>query len=184
VRENLIFLEAFLRHPRRIGSVVPSSRFLERRVLDLAQVDGARTVVELGPGTGGTTRAILGAMRPDATLVALEVDPNLHALLGRIRDPRLIAHLGSAEQLTEVLRARGLARPEVIISGIPFSTLGRLRALRVLRKVTASLAPGGRFVAYQVTGDVERLCERYLGAPHQEIEPFNLPPLRVFRWVK
>jgi phospholipid N-methyltransferase len=183
VHESLVFLEAFLRHPRRIGSVVPSSRFLERRIIDLAAVDEARVVVELGPGTGGTTRAILEAMRSDATLLGLEIDPRLHALLGRIDDPRLIAHLGSAESLREVLGAYGLARPEVIISGIPFSTLGRMRARRVLRGIVASLAPGGRFVAYQVRSDVARLCEPLFGPAHEELEPLNFPPVRVFCWV-
>ncbi len=184
MHENLVFLEAFLRHPRRIGSVVPSSRFLERRILDLAAVDGARLVVELGPGTGGTTRAILEAMRADATLLAMEIDPRLHAQTERIGDPRLIAYLGSAENLGDVLAAHGLARPEVVISGIPFSTLGPMRARRVLRAIAAALVPGGRFVAYQVLGDVERLCEPILGPAHEELEPFNLPPVRVFRWIR
>ena len=53
------FLQEFVRHPRQVASVVPSSRFLERRIVEAAGIRSAKVVVELGPGTGGTTRAIL-----------------------------------------------------------------------------------------------------------------------------
>jgi phospholipid N-methyltransferase len=182
--ERLIFLGAFLSRPGQVGSVIPSSRFAERRILDLAEVGEAATVVELGSGTGGTTRAILAAMRREARLLSVEIHPRLHALLRRIEDPRLIAHLGSAEELGEVLARHRLPAPDAIISGIPFSTLGRARAERVLAEVTAALAPGGRFVAYQVSGAVERLCRPYLGEPYEELELLNIPPLRVFRWTR
>lgn len=180
----LVFLRAFLKRPRQVGSIIPSSRFLERRIVELAEVSRANVIVELGPGIGGTTRAILRAMRRDAKLLSFEINPQLHALVERIEDPRLIAHLGSAGELRDVLRRYALARPEVVISGIPFSTLSRVQATRILETISACLALGGRFVAYQVTGSVERLCQPYLGSAHMEIEPLNIPPVRVFRWTK
>lgn len=182
--EGLAFLGAFLREPRQVGSVVPSSRFVERRILQLGEVRRARTLVELGSGTGGTTRAILGAMRADAKLLCLEIDAKLHQLLGRIHDSRLIAHRGCAGDLPEVLAAHRLPAPEVVISGIPFSTLERTLASRILEAIATLLAPGGRFVAYQVTGSVLRLCRPFLGSAHEELEPLNIPPVRVFRWTK
>lgn len=182
--EHLVFLGAFLRRPARVGSVIPSSRFAERRILDLAEVHSASTLVELGSGTGGTTRAILTAMRPQARLLSVEIDPRLHELLRRIEDPRLIAHQGSAEDLGAILTWHRLGPPDAVISGIPFSTLGRERAERVLSAITAALVPGGRFVAYQVSSAVERLCRPFLGEPYEELELLNIPPVRVFRWVK
>jgi len=182
--EGLVFFRAFLRRPKQVGSLVPSSRFAERRILELARVQEAKLIVELGAGTGGTTRAILAAMRPEARLLSVEIDPRLHALLRRIHDDRLIAHLGSAEDLSEILERHALGAPEAVISGIPFSTLGRERAERVLAAITRSLGPGGRFVAYQVTGAVERLCRPFLGEPYEELELLNIPPIRVFRWVR
>ena len=58
----LAFFVRFLNAPKQIGSVIPSSGYLERRVVKLAAIPRARTVVELGPGTGGTTQAILAAL--------------------------------------------------------------------------------------------------------------------------
>ena len=61
--DRLAFLKGFLRQPKGVGSVIPSSRFLERKMVRMAGVAQAESVIELGPGTGGTTRAILAAMR-------------------------------------------------------------------------------------------------------------------------
>ena len=90
------FLKGFLQKPKEVGSIIPSSRFLERRIVRCAGVRDARVVVELGPGTGGTTRALLRAMRPDARLLAIEISPRFVRLLHRERDSRLLPHLGSA----------------------------------------------------------------------------------------
>ena len=71
---RLIFFQAFLKRPREVASIVPSSRFLMRRAVRAAHLESARVVVELGPGTGGTTRALLRAMTRDARLVAIEIN--------------------------------------------------------------------------------------------------------------
>jgi len=182
--DRLAFLRAFLRAPRRVASIVPSSRFVERRIIARSAVAAATTIVELGPGTGGTTRAILRAMPQHARLLCIEIDPILHGLLRRIGDPRLIAHLGSAEQLQEILNQHGLPAPDVIISGIPFSTMDRAVGRRILEAVSAALSHGGRFVAYQVRDRVAHLGSPGLDLRRVELEWLNLPPLRVFQWEK
>jgi phospholipid N-methyltransferase len=182
--DRLAFLRAFLRAPRRVASIVPSSRFLERRIVARSAVGTATTIVELGPGTGGTTRAILRAMPRHARLLCIEIDPTLHGLLRRVGDPRLIAHLGSAEQLQETLERHGLPAPDVIISGIPFSTMDRAVGRRILEAISAVLAHGGRFVAYQVRDRVAQLGSPGLDLRRVELEWLNLPPQRVFQWEK
>lgn len=182
--DRIAFLRAFLRSPRQVGSVVPSSRFLERRLVSLSAVAQARTIVELGPGTGGTTRAILRAMPQHARLLCIEIDPTLHGLLCRIDDPRLIAHLGSAEHLPKILSLHGLPAPDVVISGIPFYTMDRTVARRILDGLAAVLPYGGYFVAYQLRDRVAQLCGPPLELASVELELLNVPPMRVFRWQK
>jgi phospholipid N-methyltransferase len=168
-----------------VGSIVPSSHRLERRLVRRARIAEARTVVELGPGTGGTTRAFLRAMGPQARLVAIELDPVFHArLAGTIDDPRLFAECGSAERIAEFLAARRLPAPDAIVSGIPFSTMPQDVGERIAQVVADVLAPGGRFVAYQVRPRVADFTSPHLGAPQFEWEPWNIPPMRVFTWVK
>ena len=145
----------------------------------------ARTVVELGPGTGGTTRALLHALPPQARLLAIELSPSLHArLVENLADPRLIIHYGSADALAEVLQSWRLPAPDVVLSGIPFSTLPAPAARRIAATIANCLAPGGRFVAYQVRAHVADVVTPCLGMPTISWEWFNVPPLRVFRWVK
>ena len=182
--ERVTFFEGFLKHPRQVGSIVPSSRFLERRLVGLAEVKAAQTVVELGSGTGGTTRAILGAMRENAKLLSIEVNPLYHAFLRRIRDARLIPHLGSADRLRETISQYGLDGVDAVIAGIPFSTMNRASAFRVVESISSALAPGGRFVVYQVLRRVEALCRPYFGRARVEVELLNIPPLWVYRWEK
>jgi phosphatidylethanolamine/phosphatidyl-N-methylethanolamine N-methyltransferase len=179
-----IFFQEFLKHPLEIGSIIPSSRFLERRIVQTAGVHSARTIVELGPGTGGTTRAILSAMAPKARLLTVEINPNFHALVSCMKDDRLIAHFGSARGLKEILQMYGLCAPEAVISGIPFSTMHNGLASQIMEAISSSLAPGGCFVAYQVSKEVACVCQPFLGSGRMEIELFNIPPVRVYRWEK
>ena len=182
---RIAFFQAFLRKPKEVGSIIPSSRFLMRRVVREARVDRARLVVELGPGTGGSTRALLRSMRPDATLLAIEINPRFARLIAiSIRDPRLIVHVGSAEDITGALKAHGLPAPDVVLSGIPFSTMPKGLGLAIVREVHQVLAPGGRFVAYQVRDRVEILGRQIFGPARVQTELLNMPPMRIYRWEK
>ena len=143
-----------------------------------------RLVVELGPGTGGTTRALLRALSPKARLLAIEIDPRFVALLRRMPDPRLIVHEGSASEIEAALRQHELPAPDVILSGIPFSTMARSVGEQILRSVYDALEPGGLFVAYQVRDRVESLGRRVFGRAQVQTEILNMPPMRVYRWQK
>ncbi|MGP0566048.1 class I SAM-dependent methyltransferase [Nitrospina sp. P1_D6] len=181
---GFLFFREFLKHPLQIGSIVPSSRYLEQRILERCRIATAGTVVELGAGTGGTTRAILRAMPRDATLLSIEVNDRFHRALNQIQDDRLIAHQGRAEELENILQTYGLDTPDVVVSGIPFSTMSPEHGSRVLATVADNLAPKGRFVAYQVSRRVARLSRPHFGRARAAVEWRNLPPMRVFHWEK
>ena len=182
--DRLAFFQGFLRRPRQIASVVPSSRFLERRVARLSALGSADVVVELGPGTGGTTRALLAAMSPSASLLSIEINPDFIATLRAIDDPRLTVHHGNAERLVEILDQHALPPVDAVVSGIPFSLLRRESRRRVVESVWSVLAPGGRFVAYQVCGRIEALARPLFGPAQVTVELRNFPPLRIFAWRK
>jgi phosphatidylethanolamine/phosphatidyl-N-methylethanolamine N-methyltransferase len=181
---RLAFLQGFLERPKEVGSIIPSSRFLERRIVRAAGVKAAKVLVELGPGTGGTTRALLSAMDPEARLLAMEVNPRFVGLLRRIDDPRLVVHLGDAAEIGVALDQYELSAPDVILSGIPFSTMAREAARDILRSVHDSLHPGGLFIAYQVRDRIESLAREVFGRARVQTEIWNVPPMRVYRWEK
>lgn len=182
--QRLKFLQGFLKRPQEVGSVIPSSRYLERRVVDRAGVKDSRMVVELGPGTGGTTRAILRALPPEGKLLCVELNPDFVRVLEQIRDPRLFVEEGGAQDLAAILGSRGLPAPDTVISGIPFSTMSTELGLSIVETVRSVLAPGGCFVAYQVRGRVGELGREVFGPTRGRLELRNLPPMRVYRWEK
>lgn len=179
-----IFFQEFLKHPLQIGWILPSSRYLERRIVTAAAVGSANVVVELGSGTGGTTRALLKAMPKHARLLSIEINPHFHDVLFRIKDNRLIPHLGSAYELQEILSVYRLDAPNAVISGIPFSTMSRDSGSHIIEMISSMLAPNGRFVAYQISNRVAALCRPFLGNERTEFEILNLPPTRIFQWQK
>ncbi len=181
----ILFFRSFLARPKEVGSVIPSSRFMERRLVRCAEIPAARVVVELGPGTGGTTKALLRALPPKATLLAIEINPRLaRRVRERFQDPRLIVHCGSATELAEALEEHDLPAPDVVISGIPFSTMPSTVGREVIGAVRRALAVGGLFVAYQVRDRVAELGAEVFGPPRVEREVRNVPPMRVYRFEK
>ena len=70
--DRLAFLKGFMGSPNGVASMFPSSRWLEQRIVRAARLSQARCVVELGPGTGGTTRALLHAMPAQSNLLAID----------------------------------------------------------------------------------------------------------------
>lgn len=182
--QSWTFFQAFLRSPRVVASVIPSSPFLVRRIVKAADPASARVVVELGGGTGGTTRAMLRAMNPQAKMMVIERTAEFINTLDGIDDPRLEVVHGCASGIGTELERRHLPDADVVISGIPFSTIEPELCEEIVTAVNDALAPGGRFVAYQFTDRVADYAKPVMGAPEVEIEFVNVPPIRLFIWRK
>jgi len=182
--DNWTFLRAFLKSPRVVGSVIPSSSCLERKIVTAAEAEGASVLVELGVGTGGTTRSLLKAMPPQARLLAIERTPEFVHMLQHTVDPRLEVVHGCASSIEVEMGKRGYVDTDAVVSGIPFSTLPKGLAAEIVRAIYQVLAPGGRFVAYQFTDRVADYMRPVMGAPEIEHELRNVPPVRVFTWRK
>jgi phospholipid N-methyltransferase len=177
------FLKGFLRNPREVASVVPSSPFLVRRVGECADVDHARVIVELGPGTGVLTRQLLARMPADGKLIAIEINAVFARMLREdFDDPRLIVHEGSASEIEEVLAKNDLGKADLVVSGIPFSTLGPQLAREIVEAAQRALSPRGRFVAYQFRSHVARVAEPVFGAPRTHSGFWNIPPMKIYVW--
>lgn len=177
-RDRRRFLRSFLAGPGRVGAVLPTSSRTVRDTLDMGDVGAARVVVELGAGTGVYTSQILERLAPDAELHAFEVDPALAAGLRRdLPDARLHVHADSAAHLEDVLGGR---RPDVVVSGLPFTSLpGSLRTeiLDVVRRV---LADDGVFLVLQYSPFVRRDLHRRYASVRWRLSPLNVPPAVLF----
>jgi len=183
-RQSLEFFKGFLKNPREVGSVIPSSRFLTRRTLDCGDISQARLIVELGPGTGVLTRHALERMRPDAKLVAIEISADFVELLRKeLPDPRLYIHHGSATEIEAALAKVGETKADLVMSGIPFSTLEHGVGFATLQAARRVLSRDGRFVAYQFRSRVKDFGEPVFGARAETHSGFwNVPPMKIYVW--
>jgi phospholipid N-methyltransferase len=177
----LLFARNFFRHPRMLGSIVPSSRFLIKQLLEPIDWAEARVIVEYGPGVGGITAEILRRMRPDASLIAIETNPEFVRFLRALtKDERLHVVEASAESVVEILRQHGHDKASYIISGIPFSTISAPVRERILRRTCSVLEPRGSFLVYQFSPRVLQDLQRIFRYVRRRFEPLNVLPAYLF----
>ena len=106
IAEGMVFLRRFVGAPRQVGSVIPSSPYLTRAVLDKIDWSQVRNIAELGAGTGVFTRSIVRRARPDARLLVFEIDPDLQRMIG-LSHPGLKLY-GDAQELPAILEDLGI----------------------------------------------------------------------------
>jgi phospholipid N-methyltransferase len=177
---SALFFKRFLKRPFQIASIVPSSKALVERVADKIDFDRARVIAEYGPGEGVHSREIARRMRPDCQLLLFELDPAFSRDLRRqFSDDRRIHIINdNAAHLPLELRRRGIAACDYIVSGIPFSILKLDKKRELLQKTHDALAPGGRFIIYQVTNELKQHARIF---EHAASEYFlqNIPPMFI-----
>ncbi len=182
IGDRAAFLRAFVANPRAVGAILPTSRRAVRDMLDLADVSVARRVVELGAGTGVYTEEILARLAPDGTLVALETDADLVAMLAqRLEDPRVRVVCDSAENLEAYLEG---SRADVIVSGLPFTSLGAELRRRILDRVEQALAADGVFLVLQYSPLIQAELHRRFGAVRRRVSLLNVPPAFLFACIR
>ena len=146
--DGLRFFGKFLRRPGRMGSVVPSSRYLaEAMVADLELVSGD-VIIEYGPGTGPMTAVLASQLPAGVRYLGIERDAQFQHLL-EARFPHLDFHLGSVEDVADILRTRELPKAKVIISGLPFASLPDALQQSIAQGTRAVLSEAGEFRTFQ-----------------------------------
>ena len=176
--QRLRFLRSFVRHPRQVGSVIPTSGRAVRAMLDLVRLKDASCVVEMGAGTGPHTREILKRLGPDATFLAFEIDPVLAAGLEReFPDPRLQVVNDSAENVASYLDGK---RADVVVSAFPFTSLPEKVRHGVLDAARDSLGDGGTLLVLQYSPFMKAQLEKTFGSVDWHFMPFNVPPAFLF----
>lgn len=192
LRENALFLTKFLRNPTKVGAIVPSSDVLAERIVCVANVKNARSVVELGPGTGAFTDKILDTLSPNAEFLAVEANPELAVLLRKkFPDARIIA--GSAEHLVRICRTYQIETVDSVISGLPWAVFDDTLQHRILDAVHQILTDGGVFATFAYLHScwfdaALRFRDKiYQHFSHVEKTPVvwrNVPPAFIYRCVK
>ncbi len=148
-----------LREPGSTGAVAPSSRYVTDKVIALADLKNAESVVELGPGTGAFTEQIQHHVKDSASFFALELNPTFVEVT-RKRCPRVRVYHDAAENLPSYL-ANGALKCDRIITSLPWTIFEHREQDHLLETIAGSLKPGGRFISIVYLGAKTRVRGRY-----------------------
>ena len=184
--ELALFLRRWLANPRKMGAIVPSAPALARHMARAARRgdrDDGR-VVELGPGTGSVTRALLQAGISEDRLVLIERDRHLHAWLAE-RFPGLTVLHSDARRLGEVLPAGWASRVSTVVSSLPLNSLARSERDEIVRAALRVLSSEGCLIQYSY-GIPPPVPYRSLGLTGERtaFAVANLPPASVWRFSR
>ena len=175
------FLKNWLKNPLRMGAVAPSGPVLARRMASYVDPAGTGPVIELGPGTGAITAALVARGVDPRRLVLVEYSVDFCRLL-RERFPTATVVHGDAYTLGRTLSGR-LAEPaDALVSGLPLMTRPEPIRLKLLDDALALMKPGAPFVqfTYSVTSPIPIKSGTFTAEPTERIWR-NIPPARV--WV-
>ena len=178
---RLQFLKEFVKHPVMVGSVIPSSDRLIRKMLGPVDWANTRLFVEYGPGVGTFTRPILDLLAADATLITIDTNAEFTTFLkDDIADERLIAVTGSAADVEKIIAAHGFTHADFVVSGLPFSTLPAGVGDAIGQATARVIRPGGAFLVYQFSPKVRDFIAPYFQRLDRGFEWWNVPPATLF----
>jgi len=179
--DTTLFLQEWLANPQRTGAVAPSSPKLAAAMARWLPSDPEAFVLELGPGTGAVTEALLKRGLREDRLVAIERNPKLARLL-RDRFPKAHIITGDAWHLDRLLSSRRdpIESVGAVISSLPLVNFSFAEAEALAEKIRSVLAQGGKWVQYSY--HIHKKRTRGTSRFHllaSKIVWFNLPPARV-----
>jgi phosphatidylethanolamine/phosphatidyl-N-methylethanolamine N-methyltransferase len=184
IASYLRFFVAGLTKQGQTGALVPSQRFLVRRMISAVPTDYRGQVVELGAGTGALTLE-LARQCPLARVLACEINEDLakstrrHIAAAGLERRVTLLH-EPAEQVLAGLRSNRKSRTDFIISGIPLGNLDRARSFELIRSVHETLQPGGMYIQFQYSLLDRKKIRKTFGRLRTIPAFLNLPPAVVY----
>ena len=179
--DEVRFIRSWLEKPLSTGAVTPSGRVLARAMARYVEPDVPGPVIELGPGTGPVTEALVAHGVDPARLVLVEFNPVFCQLL-RGRFPAATVVQADAYGLRRALASLLRQPAAAMVSGLPMFTKPVRTRVRLLRDALSLLRPGAPFVqfTYAVVPPIPRAFAGVQAEASERIW-MNLPPARV--WV-
>jgi phosphatidylethanolamine/phosphatidyl-N-methylethanolamine N-methyltransferase len=171
------FFKGFFLNPRTTGAIFPSSPYLARSMANCISKNKSGYVLELGPGTGVITKAILQSGILDNQLISVELAPHFTQELKK-QFPAITVIEGDATRLSELVKDK---QPiHTIISSLPLRSISKENRELIFTEIQKVLIPGGQFI--QFTYSMKKAVDYY---PHnfKLTKSFivwrNIPPARV-----
>jgi phosphatidylethanolamine/phosphatidyl-N-methylethanolamine N-methyltransferase len=178
------FLRSWIERPLLTGSVTPSGRVLARMMASYVDPNTPGPVIELGPGTGPVTEALIQRGIEQERLVLVEFNPDFCKLLHR-RFPRATIIQGDAYDIRETLSDVLQEPAAATVSSLPLFTKPVATRLALLRETQGLMQPGAPFVqfTYAMVPPIPKRPSEYSAIGSNRVW-LNFPPARVWSYAK
>jgi len=182
----------FFSNPIRTGAICASSPELSRLITKDIGIERAKSVVELGPGTGAVTGFILESINPAASFFTIELNPDIIIALKK-KFPKVKTYHDCASNLPSILRKEGLEKVDVVISGLPWAYFSDEVQEEILSSIVDNLPKGGVFSTFAyIQGTIlpaglsfkKRLRKYFSKVEKSQVIWMNIPPAFVYRCRK
>lgn len=179
--DGIQFIRSWMEKPLSIGAVMPSSQVLARAMARYVDPQRCGPVIELGPGTGPVTEALVEQGIDPSRLILVEFNPDFCRLL-RTRYPEATVVQGDAYRLRRLLQTYVDEPAAAMVSSLPLVTKPLRTRLRLIADAMVLTAPGAPFVqfTYAVVPPIPKALSG-ITTEASELIWLNLPPARV--WV-
>jgi len=179
--DEMQFIRSWIEKPLSTGAVMPSSKALARTMARHVDPHASGPVIELGPGTGPVTEALVKQGVDPARLILVEFNSDFCRLL-RARYPAATVVQGDAYRLRRLLTTYVTEPVAAVVSRLPLMTKPLRTRLRLISDVMALLTPNAPFVqfTYAMVPPIPKALSG-ITAQASELIWLNLPPARV--WV-
>jgi phospholipid N-methyltransferase len=185
LNSTTLFLQELVNAPRQVGAILPSSKKLAVAMARWLPTQGDSYALELGPGTGVVTQALLERGLREDRLIAIEKSPKMADHL-RSRFPRAIIITGDAFELDELLAKEAAGKKiGVVFSSLPLLNFEAHIADALAKKIRALLPPQGKLVQYSYhLGNQQPKAAAHFKNVASHLIWLNLPPARVSVYQK
>jgi phosphatidylethanolamine/phosphatidyl-N-methylethanolamine N-methyltransferase len=186
-KQAMLFLKQYLRQPRDVGSVIPSGAQLTDLMIRALAAPKEGRIVELGPGTGALTKALIASGIAASRLFLVERNAEFaNYLHGTFPDCAIWT--GDAQDFPALLAARGEGKVQRIVSGLPLRSMDDGIRRDIAMAVGAALSPGGRLVQFTYLSGPPiaraHATEAGLLGARFGVALGNVPPAFVWQYVK
>lgn len=163
LKNKKLFLKNFIANPKNIGSITPSSKKLCKKITNKISNKNNKIIIEIGPGTGVITEEILLKMNNTDKLFLFELNNEFYEILSKIYKDyeNVIVINENANNIIKVLKHYNINKVDNIISGIPFVSINKLTAFKIILNCKKILKEDGNFSLFQYSPFFLKYFKKY-----------------------
>ena len=176
-----MFILEYIKNPRYIGAVAPSSKHLANKMISEIDFEKAKYIIEYGPGTGAFTEKILSRVNNDTIVILIEINKEFYNTLKKLYGYKknVIILNDSVENIDSILKKYSISEVDYIVSGLPFGSLPQNVSKCILKKTSDILKYKGKFITFQYSLFKLNFINKFFNKVSYSKVLVNFPPAYV-----